>query len=95
MANELLGMLLQETEDYPDKLQKALDGQQFSTIVDLAHTLAGGAAHCAALALEASAQRLEQTAAKGDAATAAQALDKLNRELERLRQAISERQSAA
>ncbi len=95
LASELLGMLLQETRVYPEKLQNALDDEQLAVIVELAHKLAGGAAHCAAQAVRASARLLEQAARKGDTALVSHRIAELDGELQRLRQAVSERESAA
>ena len=88
-------MLLQETRDYPERLRDALDGARLTTIAELAHTLAGGAAHCAAPALRASARRLEHAAREGDAPMVSQTIEELHGELDRLRQAVSERASVA
>ena len=45
LAGELLGMLLKDVEEYRDKLQRAFSEDKLETIAELAHTLAGGAAH--------------------------------------------------
>ncbi len=88
-------MLLQETRVYPEKLQNALEDEQLAVIVELAHKLAGGAAHCAAQAVKASARRLEHAAQEGDTALVSRQIAELDGELQRLRQAVSERESAA
>jgi len=92
LAGELLGMLLKDLEAYRDKLQRALAEEKLETIAELAHTLAGGAAHCGALALNASAKALEDSAINGHSGQVPVHLDQMYREMERLSKSVESAQ---
>ncbi len=95
LAGELLSMLIEETMEYRDKLEAAVNDHALDTLSSLAHTLAGGAAHCGATALWESAKRLEHAASVGQDTLVSQALDRLYLEMERLRDAVAKKDIVA
>jgi two-component system sensor histidine kinase BarA len=88
LADELLGMLVEEGTAQVQQMEQALSEGDTAALAELAHTMAGGAAHCGALALTAAAKQLEGAARDGDPRVASclkRVLDEANRLQEQAR----------
>jgi len=84
LAEELLGMLAEELGPRRRRLAGALAAGDLETVAREAHTLAGGAAYCGAVALKAAADALEQAARSGDCGKTSLRFARIDREVERL-----------
>ena len=60
LATELLEMLIAEIPCYRAELEAAVRARDMSELAKVAHTIAGGAAYCGAIALKAAAYNLEE-----------------------------------
>jgi two-component system sensor histidine kinase BarA len=85
LADELLGMLLNELGTAEQRLADGLARGDLSSVADVAHKLAGGASHCGAFALGVSALELERVARNGEAVI--RSVASVRREMDRLREA--------
>jgi two-component system sensor histidine kinase BarA len=90
LADELLGMLVEEVAAQEHQMEEVLLEGDMGALAELAHTMAGGAGHCGALALKAAAKQLEGAARDADPRVAS-CLQRLHTEADRLQKQASSR----
>ena len=89
--NELLQMFLQDARSSLEKLEKAIATRRIQAVEDTAHSLRGASANVGALALAATARRLEELARSGQLDEAKALLQVMNSHCERIQISLRSR----
>ncbi len=89
LATELLSMLMADLPSQQTRLKAALRVGNFAEAAHVAHTIAGGAAHCGARAMAAAAKSMEAAADAADREQAEHCLQTISTELHRLSEAVA------